>query len=357
MLGASFPRNLSMRWYVSICLFGSLLVLVTGCKDPHATKVVPKGDSNAARITFISNNAHEFWKLAELGVKQAEKDLGVKTEFRMPSRPSAEEQRQIIEDLITQGVKYFAVSPNDAENQGEYYDSKIKEGITFIMVDNDLKPGSKRLCFLGTNNFEAGKSAGELVKKALPEGGKVAIFVGKLDNLNAPQRRNGVIASLGGLNTIEEANALVEKGYPINVGKYQVIGTYTDEGTIPKAKANAEDVITKNPDIACMVGLWAYNAPQILLATKDQGKLGKIKIVSFDEEKETLDGIRRGEIVGTIVQQPYEFGYQSVKTLLEVSKGNNDVLPKGGIGHIEHRVIEKGNVDEFEKKLNELRSK
>jgi ribose transport system substrate-binding protein len=106
-----------------------------------------------------------------------------------------------------------------------------------------------------------------------------------------------------------------------------------------------------------MVGLWAYNAPQIMLAAKDQGKLGKIKIVSFDEEKETLDGIRSGDIVGTIVQQPYEFGYQSVKTLVEVARGNKANLPPGGIGHIEHKVIEKGNVDAFEKKLNELRNK
>ncbi len=119
----------------------------------------------------------------------------------------------------------------------------------------------------------------------------------------------------------------------------------------------ADDTITKHPDIACMVGLWAYNAPQIMLAAKDQGKLGKIKIVSFDEQKETLDGIRSGDIVGTIVQQPYEFGYRSIKTLVDVARGNKSTLPPGGIGYIEHQVIDKTNVDAFEKKLNELRGK
>lgn len=350
---------MNRRFAVGSLLMGCLLFL--GCSNPTPTAVAPLKGTNTAmgdlRVTFISNNAHEFWKLAELGVKQAEKDLGVKADFRMPAKGSADEQRQIIEDLITQGCKHFAVSPNDPENQGDFYDAKSKEGIQFITVDNDLLPGSKRLCFLGTNNFAAGKSAGDLVKKAVPAGGKVVIFVGKLDNLNARQRRNGVIASLAGLNTMEEADALVKKGYPIAAGTYQILDTLTDNAEIPKCKANAEDTMTKHPDVACMVGLWAYNAPQILLAAKDQKLMGKLKIVSFDEQQETLDAIKSGEIVGTIVQQPYEFGYKAVQTLVEVAKGNKAALPPNGIGFIDHQVIEKGNVDAFEKKLNALKGK
>lgn len=350
---------MSMRT-VSLALMTAGIVLAFAAAPTHSASfpsLAKPGKPDDLRVTFISNNAHEFWKLAEAGVKQAEKDLGVKADFRMPAQGNAVEQRQIIEDLITQGVKHFAVSPNDAKNQGRYYDSKIKEGITIITVDNDLMPGSKRLCFLGTDNFEAGKSAGELVKKAAPDGGKIVIFVGKLDNLNAPQRRNGVIASLAGLQTMEQADALVKQGYPVTAGKYTVLDTMTDDATEAKCKANAEVMMTKHQDIVCMVGLWAYNAPQIMLAAKDQGKVGKIKIVSFDEQKATLDGIRTGHIEGTIVQQPYEFGYRSVKTLVEVARGNRSVLPPGGIGYIEHKVIDKNNVDEFEKKLNELRGK
>ncbi|HMO34810.1 MAG TPA: sugar-binding protein [Gemmatales bacterium] len=341
------------------CIFAlSLFASMCGCSKPAATAVVPKAETDI-RVTFISNNAHEFWKLAEIGVRQAGKDLGVKVDFRMPAKASADEQRQIIEDLITQGCRHFAVSPNDPENQADFYNSKAAEGVTFITVDNDLLQGSKRLCFLGTDNFEAGKSAGELVKKAIPDGGKVAIFVGKLDNLNARQRRNGVIAALADLKTMEEADALVRANKVITAGKYTILETLTDNAQITKCKDNVEDVITKNPDVACMVGLWAYNAPQILLVAKEKKLLGKLKIISFDEQQETLDGIRAGEIEGTIVQQPYEFGYQSVKTLVEYAKGNKDVLPEdpNGMGYIAHNIIDKSNIDEFEKKLAELKSK
>jgi ribose transport system substrate-binding protein len=346
---------MSRRWFLV-----GLLGLVLGCgKSASATFVVPKTGEGEMRVTFISNNAHEFWKLAEIGVRQAGKDLGVKVDFRMPSKASPDEQRQIIEDMITQGCRHFAVSPNDPDNQGDFFDSKAKEGITFITVDNDLNKGAKRLCFLGTHNFEAGKSAGELVKKALPNGGKVAIFVGKLDELNPRQRRNGVIAALAGLSTFEEADALVKANKVITAGKYTILETRTDSGLETKCKDNVEDTITKNPDVACMVGLWAYNAPQILLVAKEKKLIGKLKIVSFDEQAETLDGIRAGEIEGTIVQQPYEFGYQSVKTLVEYSKGNKEVLPKDkdGLGYIPHNVIDKATVDAFEKKLAELKAK
>ena len=67
--------------------------------------------------------------------------------------------------------------------------------------------------------------------------------------------------------------------------------------------------------MAGMVGLYSYNAPQILAAVKDAGKVGQIKIVAFDEDPVTLKAIDAGEMYGTICQQPYEFGYQSIKML------------------------------------------
>jgi ribose transport system substrate-binding protein len=342
-----------------------LLAFFFGCAQPKPSSVVPKSGSNASgdngkdlRVAFISNNPEEFWLIAKVGTAKAEKDLGVKVDFRMPHNSSAAEQRQIIEDLMTQGVRYFAVSVNDAANQVDFYDDLIEKGATVITQDTDLPPRSKRLCYIGTNNFEAGKAAGDLVKKAIPDGGKVAIFVGQLDKANAVERRNGVIASLAGLKTLEEAGDLVKKGYPlITAGKYSVIGTYTDNIEHPRCKANAEDAITKNPDLACMVGLYAYNPPLLLQAAKDQNKADRIRIVGFDEDARTLQGIRDGTIVGTIVQQPFEFGYQSVKTLVDVARGDRSSIPANGVRNIPHKVIEKGNVDEFEKQLKELTGK
>ena len=75
-----------------------------------------------------------------------------------------------------------------------------------------------------------------------------------------------------------------------------------------RAKSNAADTLVKYPDIAALVGLWSYNCPAIYNAVKEADKVGKVKIIAFDEEDETLAGVKYGAIYGTIVQRPFEFG-------------------------------------------------
>src|SRR5207302_1278080 len=94
----------------------------------------------------------------------------------------------------------------------------------------------------------------------------------------------------------------------------------------------------KKKDV-CLVGLWAYNPPAILSAVKDEGKLGTVKIVAFDEEGPTLNGIRDGYIQGTIVQQPFEFGYRSVKLMAAISRDDRSGVPADGILAIPHLAI------------------
>ena len=78
------------------------------------------------------------------------------------------------------------------------------------------------------------------------------------------------------------------------------------------AKEFVEDELTRNPDIAAMVGLFEYNPPIILDVLRERGDLGKVKIVGFDENPNTLQAIKDGEIHGTIVQDPYEYGNRSI---------------------------------------------
>jgi ribose transport system substrate-binding protein len=158
----------------------------------------PKPSASAIKLAFISNNPFEFWTIARRGAEQAVRELKeqdnieVDLEFHMPARGTAEEQKRIIEDLVTKGVKGIAVSVNDPDNQLDYY-NELAGKVPLITQDSDLPTGSKRLCYIGTNNVVAGRAAGELVKKACPEGGKYMIYVGQMDKKNAQERRQGVI--------------------------------------------------------------------------------------------------------------------------------------------------------------------
>jgi ribose transport system substrate-binding protein len=141
--------------------------------------------------------------------------------------------------------------------------------------------------------------------------------------------------------------------YPIQAGKYTILGILTDNKDHVKAKANAEDALTRDPDIKCMVGLWAYNPPAILEAVKGRGKAGQIKIVGFDENKTTLQGIKDGDIHGTIVQQPFVFGYKSVELLAAMIRGQKVEFPHNRL-FIPTRSIRAEDVDAFQVEVENM---
>ena len=145
-----------------------------------------------------------------------------------------------------------------------------------------------------------------------------------------------------------------ESGGVLKGEKYTILDTRTDGFDFGKAKAPAQDAIAKYDDLGCMVGLFAYNPPKILDAVREAGKIGEIKIVGFDEEEGTLQGIVDGEIYGTVVQNPYKYGYESVRVLAGLHRDDKSVIPEGSFLSIPSRSIRKENVDSFWDELKKL---
>lgn len=131
--------------------------------------------------------------------------------------------------------------------------------------------------------------------------------------------------------------------------KWTILGIRTDGGTDrSKALRNAEDALAVHPDMAGMVGLWAYNPPAILQAVEARGLTDQVKIIGFDENPVTLQAIADGKIVGTIVQNPYEFGFRSVQYLSAVIRDQPVDVPSDKLMFVPTREITKDNVAEFQ---------
>ena len=165
-----------------------------------------------------------------------------------------------------------------------------------------MRPGSKRECYVGTDNVAAGRQAGELIKTVLPQGGKIMLFVGQIDARNAQERLQGIKETIAGT-------------------KIEILDVRTDDTDRVRAKANVAETLVAHPDVAALVGLWSYNGPAILNAVRDANKIGQVPIITFDEEDETLTGVKSGAIAGTVVQQPFEFGYQAMTLMAKVLAG------------------------------------
>lgn len=343
----AFSRGKKMTFRCGLLIL-VLTWTVLGCgapKEPASggTDLEPASASKGAeqpdgpiRVAFIVNVPAEFWMIAKAGTEKASREFGCEVEFRVPPRGTAQEQQQIVEDLITRGVSGLAISANDPENQVEMLNAAA-ERVNVICQDSDA-PQSNRLCYIGTDNHEAGMKAAKLIKEAVPDGGRIMLFVGTLDAQTAIDRKTGIEDGLAG-------------------GHIEIIDTRTDDKDQLKAIANVQDTLVKYPDVACLVGLWGYNGPAILNALRDSGKLGEVAIVCFDENDETLQGIKDGHIHGTIVQQPFEFGYRSVKLLVELARGDRSGIPPDKQIFIPSRSITTANVDAFWAELEELLDK
>jgi ribose transport system substrate-binding protein len=313
-------------------LMGSCLLLClldTGCSTAK--------QSSNRRLAFVTNNAADFWTIARKGCEQADSELAnLDVEFRIPSDGTAAEQRRIVDDLLAKGIAGMAISPVDPANQTQMINEAAKQ-ILVLTQDSDA-PQSDRACYLGTDNVAAGRQAGELIKEALPQGGKIMVFVGKSDARNAQERFQGIKEALQG-------------------SKVEILDLRTDDTDRVRAKSNVSDTLVKHADVAGLVGLWSYNGPAILNAVKDAGKVGQVKIVCFDEEDETLAGVKDGSIFATVVQQPYEFGYQSVLLMAKVLGGDSSAVPSNKQQIIPTLIIKQNNVTEFTTKINRLRGR
>ena len=188
------------------------------------------------------------------------------------------------------------------------------------------------------------------MKEALPEGGSVIIMVGRPEQDNAGLRRQGVIDELLDRPNKPEARDPVSGG-EIKGEKYTILATMTDQFERPIAKRNATDAMNKYDNIGAMVGLFEYNPPMILEALGD--KAGKeIKVIGFDEAQTTLQAIKDGRCHGTIVQDPYRYGYESVKMLAALTRGDQSVVPASGFLDIPAKAIKKDNVEAFQAEIN-----
>ncbi len=324
------------RYYpFQLCLAIALAITISGCANKNESGL--GASDKRYKVAFVTNNASDFWTIARKGTEKAAAEIpNINVEFRINSDGTAAEQQRVVDDLLAKGIDGIAISPVDPVNQAQMLNTAAQQTLVFTQ-DSDAV-NSNRACYVGTDNVAAGRQAGSLIKEALPQGGNIMVFVGTMDAANAQQRLQGIKEVLEGSNI-------------------KILDVRTDSTDRVRAKSNAADTLVKHPDVAALVGLWSYNGPAILGAVTDAGKIGKVKIVTFDEEDETLRGVKEGAIYATVVQQPFEFGYKSIELISKVLGGDKSVIPPGKQIFVPTIAIKRDAVEEFIVKINNLRGR
>lgn len=340
---------------VAVLILGSLLFCMPGCgggdNETPATSNAsgaqnPDKKDRRLRIAFVTNQVASFWDIAAAGARDAAREFNVDVEVKFPSEASVNIQKQVVEDLLTSGIDGLAISPLDAENQVDQLNAWARQ-VPMICHDSD-SPKSDRLAFIGVDNYAAGRAIGKMIKKAMPDGGKLVICVGRLQQDNARKRRQGVIDEL--LDRSVDDTRFDEVEQEISGNGYTIVATITDGGEQQVALQKAEDAINAWPDIKCFVGLFVYNPVACLNAIKKAGR-NDILVAGFDEADETLAGVRAGSVIGTCSQNPYQYGYRSVEVLAKIIRGEDAGIPDSKYLPVTAIEVTKDNVDSFEAEL------
>ena len=284
-----------MKRYV-LNMLGILVVLsmvLVAC-GPEAT--TPPEEAKPVKIVVIGKSVHPYWSNVEKGVIAAGNDLGVETVFFVPPKEDVTAQTQTMETYIAQGVTGIAIAPSDPNALEPVMKKAADAGIFVTTLDTPPVDNSVSLVYIGTNNFSAGKIAGETMADLLPDGGKVGIGRGSDTALNALQRTDGFLEGIAGAN--------IEALEPVN-----------DKEDAATALQLANSVISANPDLAGAFGVYAYNGPAWATAIKEANAVGKIKLVCFDATTDIINGIKEGVIDATVAQREYDMGYKSVEVI------------------------------------------
>ena len=297
-----------------------------------ASLLLSSGVANAQdkqQLAFVVNASSDFWKLAEAGVKKAQGELpNYELQFRYPAQGTAALQNALMDDLVAAGTDAIMISSADPKNSIDAF-NRVAAQVPLFTTDSDA-PQSDRIAYLGSSNTLAGEQAGaEMVAAMAGAEGKCMGFVGFLGADNAIERIQGF------RNAIEGHNI-------------ELVDVRGDDVDFTRARTNVDDVLVANPEINCMVGFYSYNPPKIYEALQAAGKLGQITVVAFDEDPVTLGAVKEGSFASTVVQQPFEWGYQGMKLMASWLENKDSVtLPEDKLIIVPTKVINKDNVDEF----------
>ncbi|HHV61182.1 MAG TPA: substrate-binding domain-containing protein [Firmicutes bacterium] len=317
-----------MKRLVAIWLFLMLLVALG----------VPTMAAEQIKLAVLGKSVHPYWSEVELGVKAAAKAYGIDATFFVPPREDIARQVTAMEGFIAQGVKGISFAASDPDALKAVAKKALQEGIPLVTLDTD-SPDSGRYIYIGTDNYSAGKEAGEQMVKILNGNGKVAILTGSLTARNSLERIQGfkdAVAKHPGI---------------------KIVTIQSDNEDAQKALALAESVLQTYPDLNAIFGVYAYNGPSAASAIKTAGKAGKVHVVCFDTTPDIIKWIKEGVIDATIGQRPYMMGYLSVAVLYNMNKigvkNTLQMLPKTNID-TGVDVVTRANLEEYKKLLKNL---
>lgn len=314
------------------------LMLLTGCKR-HQKGAATENESvrkteRYGMVVFLKGS--EFWNWTYAGMLDAARTLGphVKAELQGPAEWDPILEARTVEQLIAKRVDGMIVAAADPQVMLVPINKAIDSGIPVITVGNDAAE-SKRLCYVGTSDYNAGWAAGTEVAKWVQGKGQVGIstYLG-LSFLD--RRVDGFVDALAKLAPETEVAAKVN-----------------DEGDVAKAESLITSMLLANPEIRCIFCAHGNPGPGAAAAVRNLNLQRKVDIMAFDFGMPVIELIEKGEIRATVAQGAYLMGYQAMMMVYSAGHKTNVSAKDPDFGHVPEvidtgvSILYKADVDRY----------
>ncbi|HBY58621.1 MAG TPA: sugar ABC transporter substrate-binding protein [Solibacterales bacterium] len=278
-----------MRVTAALLTTAALLGLSACSKERH---------SPAEQYYLVTANKKLlYWKGAAAGLADVAKQLGVQAEMVGPDNYAPQEEVAAFRRAVAKNPAGILVSAADPNLLKDEIDAAIAKGIPVVTMDADT-PGSKRLTFIGTNNYQAGQMGGRVAVKALSGKGNV-VFYTMPGQANLDERLDGYKSILAESPGIKIQQVVDVKGDP------------------RIAFDTTKELIAKEPSPDAFVCLEASSCEEVADVLTRENKTGKV-VIAMDTDAGTLEWIKKGAIVATIAQKPYSMAFYGVKVLADL---------------------------------------
>jgi ribose transport system substrate-binding protein len=244
---------------------------------------------------------HEYWQTVRLGTEKAAKEIGIVVPFYGPElETQVDVQIGMFENSIAKKVAGILLAPCDSEALVPLVEKATRQGIVVITFDTDINKTDNRISFVATDNYAAGKLAGQNAGRLLGGKGKMGVLGHLAGTMDTRDRVNGFVDA-------------IKAGFP----GIQLLETVYGDGDHQKSLDKGTDMMTAHPDLAAIYATNEGGAIGLALAVEQKKKVGKVKIIGFDSSEQEIDYLQKGVITGFVVQNPFQIGYLGVKTLYE----------------------------------------
>lgn len=269
---------------------------------------VKEPDKPLYHFYFVGQNLVDpFWKEILRGVQDAATEYGVVVEHNAPRFNNHHEELRYLDIAITSKVDGIITHASTGAEVTSLINRGYAKGIPIVTIENDSK-NSNRSAFVGTNSFVLGKEAAQLMIKATEGVANIAIIVSsnlELDTASQNLKLNGFLTTI--------------KDFP----EMKVSQVFTSQMGILSAEEITQSIINNHPDIDAIFTATVVDTLGTSQLIVDRNKIGDFTLIGYGDSENILRDISMGIIYGTVMSEPYEMGYESVKALINVKENNN----------------------------------